>query len=183
VRLFTGESPREQFGDMFRLIGLPLIAILVFLGVWSGLASQVDTSLGKLPGPVAVWDQATNLLDEHHAEREKEVAFIKRQEERNARKLEKNPDAEVKIRPYTGQATFIDQIFTSLLTVFTGFMLGSLIAIPIGIACGLSDKLYIAISPLIQIFKPISPLAWLPIVTMVVSAVYVTSLSSTLPLR
>ena len=50
-----------------------------------------------------------------------------------------------------------------------------MIAIPLGIACGLSDKLYTALSPLIQIFKPVSPLAWLPLVTMVVSAVYVTS--------
>jgi nitrate/nitrite transport system permease protein len=32
-----------------------------------------------------------------------------------------------------------------------------------------------AINPLIQIFKPVSPLAWLPIVTLVVSAVYVTT--------
>ena len=29
-----------------------------------------------------------------------------------------------------------------------------------------------ALNPLIQIFKPVSPLAWLPIVTMVVSALY-----------
>ena len=33
--------------------------------------------------------------------------------------------------------------------------------------------LYQALNPIIQIFKPVSPLAWLPIVTMVVSAVYV----------
>jgi nitrate/nitrite transport system permease protein len=175
LRLVTGDDPKEQLGDLFRLIGLPFIAIAVFLGIWSGLASQVNTSLGQLPGPVAVWDQATNLLDEHYAEREKEAAFIERQQERNRKKLEQNPDAEVRIRPYTGKATFIDQIFTSLLTVFTGFMLGTIVAIPIGIACGLSDKLYTAVSPLIQIFKPVSPLAWLPIVTMVVSAVYVTS--------
>jgi nitrate/nitrite transport system permease protein len=32
-----------------------------------------------------------------------------------------------------------------------------------------------AFNPLIQIFKPVSPLAWLPIVTMVVSAVYTSS--------
>ena len=30
----------------------------------------------------------------------------------------------------------------------------------------------IALNPFIQIFKPVSPLAWLPLVTMVVSAVY-----------
>jgi nitrate/nitrite transport system permease protein len=32
-----------------------------------------------------------------------------------------------------------------------------------------------AFNPLIQVFKPVSPLAWLPIVTMVVSAVYVSN--------
>ncbi len=70
-----------------------------------------------------------------------------------------------------GKTNFFDQIFTSLVTVFTGFLLGSLIAIPIGILSGLSQTLYQAINPLVQIFKPVSPLAWLPLVTMVVSNV------------
>lgn len=173
VRLGTGENPKEQLGDMMNLIGLPLIAIVAFLFLWAGAASQVKTSLGELPGPSQVWQQAQGLYAEHKAEREKEAAFYERQEERNAKKLARNPDAEVSIREYTGRATFIDQIFTSLLTVFTGFLVGALIAIPVGVACGLSQKLYGAISPLVQVFKPVSPLAWLPIVTMVVSAVYV----------
>jgi nitrate/nitrite transport system permease protein len=50
-----------------------------------------------------------------------------------------------------------------------------MIAIPLGILCGLSPIMNAAFNPLIQIFKPVSPLAWLPIVTMVVSAVYTTS--------
>lgn len=58
--------------------------------------------------------------------------FYQRQEERNAAKLERNPDAEIKWRKYTGKPTFYDQIGTSLLTVFTGFVLASLIAIPFG---------------------------------------------------
>jgi len=173
VKLATGENPKEQFVDIFRLIGLPVIAIVAFLLIWGGLAKQVNTSLGVLPGPTQVWEQMGNLIDEHNAEREKEQAFYDRQEERNAKKLAKNPDAEIKIRPYTGTPTFIDQIGTSLVTVFTGFILASLIAIPLGIACGLSKTLYTAVSPLIQIFKPVSPLAWLPLVTMVVSAVYI----------
>ena len=41
---------------------------------------------------------------------------------------------------------------------------------PLGILCGLSKTVNAALNPLIQIFKPVSPLAWLPIVTMVVSA-------------
>ena len=59
--------------------------------------------------------------------------------------------------------------------MFTGFVLAALIAVPLGVLCGLSRTMNAAINPLIQIFKPVSPLAWLPIVTMVVSAVYVSS--------
>ncbi|MBV1906025.1 MAG: ABC transporter permease subunit [Pseudomonadales bacterium] len=175
VKLATGENPKEQGNALFQLLGLPLIAIMLFLGLWSAMAAQVNTSLGTLPGPSQVWAQTVNLYAEHKEERAKEVAFHERQEVRNAKKLEKNPDATIKVRPYTGKPTFFDQILTSLFTVFTGFLLASVIAIPLGIACGLSDNLYTAVSPLIQIFKPISPLAWLPIVTMVVSAVYVTN--------
>jgi nitrate/nitrite transport system permease protein len=164
---------REKSKKFLQATVAPTIAFLVFLLLWDAGAAQVKTSLGQVPGPAQVWSQAMGLLDEHFAEREKEVAFYERQDKRNAAKLEKNPDAKIKVRPYTGKSTFIDQVFTSLLTVATGFLLGSLIAIPIGILCGLNATLYRALNPLIQIFKPVSPLAWLPIVTMVVSAVYV----------
>jgi nitrate/nitrite transport system permease protein len=155
------------------MVGVPMFAFMIFLGLWHVGAAKVITSLGQVPGPVQVWEQAQNLVDEHYAEREKEAKFYERQEKRNAEKLAKDPDAKVKVRPYTGKETFFDQILTSLWTVFVGFMIASLIAIPIGIVSGLSDSLYSAINPLIQIFKPVSPLAWLPIVTMVVSALYV----------
>ena len=163
----------EQYSVFIRMYIFPLIAIALFLGLWSVSASQVNTSLGQLPGPTAVFEQATNLIDEHVAAREKEVSFYERQQKRNAEKLAKNPDAEIKTRSYTGKATFFDQILTSLITVFTGFIMASLIAIPIGIVTGLSNDLYRSINPIVQLLKPVSPLAWLPIVTMVVSAVYV----------
>jgi len=167
------ENISANASKLITSIGIPLAAVGVFLMLWSVLAAQVQTSLGVLPGPAKVWEQMMTLVDEHQAEREKEAAFYERQEKRNATKLASNPDAQVKIRPYTGQATFFDQIWTSLLTVATGFIIASLIAIPIGILTGMSQTLYTAFNPIIQLFKPISPLAWLPIVTMVVSAVYV----------
>jgi nitrate/nitrite transport system permease protein len=173
VKILFGESPAKQLSIFASMVGVPLFAFVVFLGLWHLGAAKIITSLGQVPGPVQVYEQAVNLVDEHYAEREKEEDFYARQEKRNAEKLAKNPDAEVKIRPYTGKETFFDQILTSLWTVFVGFMIASLIAIPIGIVSGLSDKLYSAINPLVQIFKPVSPLAWLPIVTMVVSALYV----------
>jgi len=152
---------------------IPLIGILIFLGIWQMGAPKIVTSLGAVPGPTQVFQQFVGLVDEHKEAREKEAAFIKRQEVRNAKKLEKDPNAVVKIRAYTGKATFFDQIWTSLLTVSAGFLIASLIAIPIGIIAGLSQTVYTAINPLIQVFKPVSPLAWLPIITMIVSAVYV----------
>lgn len=154
-------------------LGVPLIAIGLFLAIWSALAAQIQTSLGAVPGPVKVWEQTLSLYDEHKQERHKEAAFYERQEKRNAAKLEKNPDAKIKVRSYTGKPTFFDQIGTSVITVMTGFIIASLIAIPVGIISGLSTIIYNATNPLIQIFKPVSPLAWLPIVTMIVSAVYV----------
>lgn len=151
----------------------PFLGIMVFLMIWSISAERIDTSLGKFPGPTQVYDQAVVLVDEHNAERDKAVAFYERQEKRNAKKREKNPDAKIKVRKYTGKETFFDQILTSLKTVMFGFIIASAIAIPLGIVCGLSDGVYKAMNPLIQIFKPVSPLAWLPLITMVVSAVYV----------
>nr|WP_290586609.1 MULTISPECIES: ABC transporter permease [unclassified Ketobacter] len=173
MKLFTLQNPKEHIDNLIRSLGVPLFAFAVFLGIWHMGASQVDTSLGKMPGPAAVWEQTIGLWEEHKAERVKEAAFYERQEERNAKKLAKNPDATVKIRDYTGKPTYIDQIFTSLLTVFAGFLLASVVAIPLGILCGLSQTMYTAMNPIIQLFKPVSPLAWLPIVTLVVSALYV----------
>jgi len=164
---------KEKTWSGLRQLFLPVTAICVFLALWAIVASQIQTSLGQLPGPTQVWNQSLTLLDEHNEERAKEAAFYERQEKRNAKKLAANPDAKVKIRTYTGKPTFIDQIGTSIITVVTGFILASIIAIPIGIFCGLSNSIYQALNPLIQTFKPVSPLAWLPIVTMIVSAVYV----------
>ena len=47
-----------------------------------------------------------------------------------------------------------------------------MIAVPLGILCGLSKVCNTAMNPFIQIFKPVSPLAWLPIVMIMVSALY-----------
>ncbi|MGS2723714.1 ABC transporter permease [Porticoccus sp. GXU_MW_L64] len=151
---------------------LPVLGIIVFLFFWHVGAGSIKTSLGQFPGPVQVWEQTQNLIAEHNRERDKEAAFYQRQEKRNAKKLAKNPDAKIKVRNYPGKATFIDQIFTSLYTVGFGFLIASIVAIPLGIACGLNDTLYRAFNPIIQTFKPVSPLAWLPLVTMVVSALY-----------
>ncbi|CAO3455551.1 Nitrate ABC transporter, permease protein [Azospirillum argentinense] len=170
LRMAAGDSPRQQGRELWQQMGVPLTALMLFLAAWAWLAPQVNTSLGAIPGPAQVWEQVGVLHADHQAERAKEAAFYDRQAKRNAELLAKNPAAEVKTRPYAGKPTYLDQIVTSLKTVFTGFLLGALIAVPLGVACGLSRTVNAAMNPLIQIFKPVSPLAWLPLVTMVVSA-------------
>lgn len=175
IRLCTGEDPREQLKAMWLMTGVPVIALVIFLSLWNLTASGVQTSLGGIPGPTDVWGELVNLIESHQAEREKAAAFHRRQEDRNTERLAKEPDAKVEIRVWTGKPTYVDQILTSLKTVFTGFLLATLVAVPLGVLCGTSPIIDSALNPLIQIFKPVSPLAWLPIVTLVVSAVYATS--------
>lgn len=151
---------------------LPMTGIFIFLVLWQMLASNIHTSLGQFPGPIQVYSQASGLLDNHFQEQEKATQFYARQDKRNAETLARDPQAKVQTRAYTGKPSFFAQIFTSLYTVLTGFAIAALIAVPLGIVCGLSKSLYTAVNPLIQLFKPVSPLAWLPLVTMVVSAVY-----------
>ena len=175
----AGEAMTGQFKGVTYAFFIPVLAFVVFLVLWSLGASQVKTSLGVLPGPVKVYEQSLSLYDEHKAEREKEAKFYQRMDKRIEKALAAGKPQEkidkMKSRRYTGKETFIDQIFTSLVTVLTGFLLASLIAIPLGIIIGMSNTLYQAFNPIIQLFKPVSPLAWLPLVTMVVSAVYVTN--------
>jgi nitrate/nitrite transport system permease protein len=159
--------------------GPALLGIVIFLVLWHVAAKGIVTSLGNLPGPVQVWEQAGNLVEEHNAERAREVEFeelqVKRKAEFLARSPEERQGEEFTTLTYTGKPTYIDQILTSLFTVFAGFIIGTILAIPLGIFCGLSKTVQAALNPFIQIFRPVSPLAWLPIVTLVVSALYVSA--------
>ena len=175
----AGEQANAPLGRLAQSVLVPAAALLVFLMLWAVGAKHVETSLGQLPGPAKVWEQAVALYEEHKDERAKEAAFNGRMQERLDKAVAAGkPQAyldKIEARRYTGVPTFFDQILTSLVTVATGFLLGSIIAIPIGILCGMSPTTYQALNPIIQLFKPVSPLAWLPLVTMVVSAVYVTN--------
>jgi nitrate/nitrite transport system permease protein len=55
------------------------------------------------------------------------------------------------------------QLLASLRRVSLGFLLGSVIAIPMGILSGLSKVAAKVSYPYVQILKPVSPLAWLPL--------------------
>jgi nitrate/nitrite transport system permease protein len=55
------------------------------------------------------------------------------------------------------------QLAYSLARVAGGFLLAALVAIPMGFLIGMSPLFYRALDPFIQVLKPISPLAWMPL--------------------
>jgi len=55
------------------------------------------------------------------------------------------------------------QLAYSLARVLGGYLLAALVAIPLGFLIGMSPLVYRALDPFIQILKPISPLAWMPL--------------------
>ncbi len=55
------------------------------------------------------------------------------------------------------------QLAHSLGRVGLGFLLACVVAVPLGFVIGMSPLLYRALDPFIQVLKPISPLAWMPL--------------------
>ena len=49
------------------MLGVPLVAIAVFLLLWSQVSQGIQTSLGQIPGPAAVWEQTKALWADHQA--------------------------------------------------------------------------------------------------------------------
>ena len=54
-------------------------------------------------------------------------------------------------------------LLISLRRVAIGYLLASVVAIPLGILIGISPVAYRAFNPYVQLLKPVSPLAWLPL--------------------
>lgn len=79
------------------------------------------------------------------------------------------------------------QIGYSVYRVLTGYFLAALIAIPFGFLIGMSQVAYKAFNPFIQVLRPISPLAWMPLALFIIgdseaSAIFVIFICSIWPM-
>ncbi|MCC9600675.1 ABC transporter permease [Stieleria sp. JC731] len=199
VRLAAGEDVKEQLKSISKFILLPVATIAVFLFLWNAAAKTVVTDSMKLPSPGETWAAGKELFAMHTAQRaadreqKKEkvteaVMFLakankmtalaesadgERKEKllANALVLKKKAVQAANYKP-TSAPTFVDQIITSLKTVFIGFVIATMIAVPIGVLCGMSPWCNAALTPFIQVFKPVSPLAWLPLAFLVIVWAY-----------
>ncbi len=81
----------------------------------------------------------------------------------------------------------VKYVVASLFRVTWGYLLGVAIAIPLGILLGLSRRGEAAFNPVIQLLRPISPLAWIPIAILWfgvgdLSAIFLILIASFLPM-
>ena len=79
------------------------------------------------------------------------------------------------------------QIGYSIYRVLTGYLLAALVALPLGFVIGMSSVAYKALNPFIQVLRPISPLAWMPLALFVIqdseaSAIFVIFICSIWPM-
>ncbi|MGY9045689.1 nitrate ABC transporter permease [Puniceibacterium antarcticum] len=79
------------------------------------------------------------------------------------------------------------QIGYSLYRVLTGYLLAALVAIPLGFLIGMSQVAFKALNPFIQVLRPISPLAWMPLALFIIqdseaSAIFVIFICSIWPM-
>lgn len=79
------------------------------------------------------------------------------------------------------------QLAYSLYRVLTGYLFAALIAIPLGFVIGMSPLMYRALNPFIQVLRPISPLAWMPLALFIIkdserSAIFVIFICSIWPM-
>lgn len=196
VRLAFGEQPKEAMKGIAKFLLVPAGAIGLFLVVWSAAASLVNTDSLQLPSPSSTWNAGRELIAMHYASRqadaqkqeeklEEAITLIAKARKAKQQAAATSDDAEKKTllsmaTVFQQQAvsaanyeassapTFVEQIGTSLKTVFFGFLVGTFIAVPLGVLCGMNPWFNAAFNPFVQVFKPVSPLAWLPLAFLVI---------------
>jgi nitrate/nitrite transport system permease protein len=133
--------------DKLKTYLFPLLGIFAVLLLWqsisggvreektpAGFTKKVKTGIVKdLPGPVETWEQTKKYITEPFAKR---------------------AELDQGVLRFT---------WYSLIMVAKGYAIALLIGTPIGFMLGLSKTFTRMFDPIIQILRPVSPLAWMPL--------------------
>lgn len=122
-------------GFKYDWLVLPLVTLAVFFGLWAAYSAHDKGKDGNnyFPGPAETWSDSRSYITDPLAYRGEQDQGILR---------------------FT---------WKSLYLVGKGYFLGLLLGVPIGLLLGSSKTFTKAFEPLIEIVRPISPLAWFPI--------------------
>ena len=141
--------------DLVKKILLPLLVFIAILGIWSAIANIVE----DFPTPSSTYLSAFGGIDADGEEIDGVLAdpfYIENEDDKG----------------------IFWQILESLKRVFGGFVLALIFGIPLGLLVGMSKHAQYALDPFIQIFKPVSPLAWLPLLLFIFQDINMTALST-----
>jgi nitrate/nitrite transport system permease protein len=103
------------------------------VAVFVAFWALISSRNSDLPGPLDVWDELTSLLSDGFSS--------------------SGPN---------GQGIML-MLGDSLELTLKGFGLAALVGIPVGLAAGGNRRIWQAVNPIVQLLKPVSPLAWFPI--------------------
>ena len=159
-------SPRRNFWqERFGPYALSLVILGVFLLVW-----EAATHRPKFDPAGKTEDELTLMEFNGDLVRDESGEYIY-----NADKISGVPGpgkVAAKIKEELSEA-FVKKgtndhgigwlVLYTLSRFLTGFVAGSVVAVFLGVIVGLSRPLYVALNPFIQVLKPISPLAWMPL--------------------
>jgi nitrate/nitrite transport system permease protein len=123
---------------------LPLVGLLLALGAWgivSALTRDPATGKADLPSPLQTWDGSKEYI---------------------LKPFEKRGELDQGIGAFT---------LLSLGLVLRGYAISLIVAVPLGFMLGSSKLFSRMFDPIIQILRPVSPLAWLPLGYLVFFAV------------
>ena len=141
--------------NIVKKIVLPLLVFLAIIQFWSALSSMVDgfptpgeTYMAAFGGVNEDGDEIIGVLSDPF--------YVNNQDDKG----------------------IFWQIVASLKRVFAGFALAVLIGIPVGLLVGMSKNAQHALNPFIQILKPVSPLAWLPLLLFIFQDINMTAIST-----
>jgi nitrate/nitrite transport system permease protein len=141
--------------ELLKKIFLPILVFLFIIQIWSSIALVVedfptpsDTYVAAFGGVNADGDEIIGVLSDPF--------YIENQDDKG----------------------LFWQILESLKRVFAGFGLAILVGVPFGLMLGMSKMAQYAFDPFIQIFKPISPLAWLPLLLFIFQDINMTAIST-----
>ncbi|MEN8147021.1 MAG: nitrate ABC transporter permease [Campylobacterota bacterium] len=141
--------------ELLKKIFLPIIVLVLIIQVWAGIATIVE----DFPTPPQTYTAAFGGID---ADGDEVIGVLE-----DPFYIENQDDKGL-----------FWQIIESLKRVFAGFALAILVGVPFGLMLGMSKTAQYAFDPFIQIFKPISPLAWLPLLLFIFQDINMTAIST-----
>ncbi|HHH37178.1 MAG TPA: nitrate ABC transporter, permease protein [Epsilonproteobacteria bacterium] len=141
--------------DLAKKIILPMFVFGALILVWSWTASKVesfptpaDTYIAAFGGTTSAGDEMKGVLSDPF--------YVENEDDKG----------------------IFWQIVASLERVFMGFGLAILVGVPLGLIIGMSKEAQYAFDPFIQVFKPVSPLAWLPLLLFIFQDINMTAVST-----